>query len=130
MYGRIERPVRRGAAMLLETIATGHVPMDMTDLRGKTAVIIGAASGSGAGLGRRGEAEGMHRAAAHVDQATLDTAAAELEALGVLTDIRDPESVKALADQAVARFGRIDLLCSNAGVSRMAGIERLTIQDW
>lgn len=116
--------------MLLETIATGDTPLDMTDLRGKVAVVIGAASGIGLALARRLKAEGVHLILADFDQGTLDQVSAELDAPGVLTDIRDPASVQALADAAVARFGKVHLLCSNAGVSRMAGIERLTIQDW
>lgn len=116
--------------MLLETIATGHTPMDMTDLRGKVAVILGGASGIGLALARRLKAEGMRLVLADFDAAPLEAAASELEALAVLTDSRDPQSVQALADQAVARFGKVDLLCSNAGVARMAGIAHLTLQDW
>jgi NAD(P)-dependent dehydrogenase (short-subunit alcohol dehydrogenase family) len=116
--------------MLLETIATGITPLDMTNLRGKTAVIIGAASGIGLALARRLKAEGMQLVLADFDPETLGRAAAELGAHAVLTDIRDPASVQALADAAVAQFGVVHLLCSNAGVSRMAGIERLTLQDW
>jgi NAD(P)-dependent dehydrogenase (short-subunit alcohol dehydrogenase family) len=116
--------------MLLETIAIGQTPMNMTDLTGKTAVVIGAASGIGLALARRLKTEGMQLVLADHHRETLDQVAAELDAPGILTDIRDPDSLKALADAAVARFGKVHLLCSNAGVSRMAGIERLTIQDW
>ncbi|MBN8832369.1 MAG: SDR family NAD(P)-dependent oxidoreductase [Sphingomonadales bacterium] len=116
--------------MLLETIATGHAPLDMHHLDGKTAVITGAASGIGLALARRLKAEGMTLVLADQDRAALDSAAGELGAHAVLTDIRDPESVRALADAAVAQCGGAHLLCSNAGVSRMAGIERLTLQDW
>ena len=116
--------------MLLETIETGRTSLDMSDLAGKTAVIVGAASGIGLALARRLKAERMQLVLADFDQEALDRVAAEIGAIGVLTDIRDPDSVKALADQAVAHFGNVHLLCSNAGVSRMAGIERLTLQDW
>jgi NAD(P)-dependent dehydrogenase (short-subunit alcohol dehydrogenase family) len=116
--------------MLLETIATGETPLDMADLAGRTAVIIGAASGIGLALGRRLKAEGMQLVLADLDADALDRALAELGGLAVVTDSRDPASVQALADQAVARFGQVHLLCSNAGVARMAGIERLSIQDW
>lgn len=116
--------------MLLEEIETGTTPLDMDDLEGKTAVVIGAASGIGLALARRLKAEGMQLVLADFDREALDSAAAELDAFAVLTDIRDPASVQFLADQAAARFGTIHLLCSNAGVSRMAGVERLTLQDW
>ncbi len=116
--------------MLLETIETGQTPLDMADLEGKTAVVIGAASGIGLALARRLKSEGMQLVLADSDKEALDRAAAELGAPAVLTDIRDPASVQSLADQAVARYGNLHLLCSNAGVSRMAGVERLTLQDW
>ena len=102
----------------------------MTRLEGKRAVITGAASGIGLALARRLKADGMLLVLADHDQAALDQVSAELGAPGILTDIRDPASVTALADAAVARFGTVHLLCSNAGVSRMAGVERLTIEDW
>ncbi len=116
--------------MLLETIATGHTPMDMNDLSGKVAVVIGGASGIGLALARRLQAEGMQIVMADFDPQPLEKAALDLGAFPVLTDIRDPASVAALRDEALARFGTVDILCSNAGVSRMAGIEHLTLQDW
>jgi len=116
--------------MLLETMATGRTPLDLTDLNGKTAVVTGAASGLGLALARRLKAEGMNLVLADFDGEALDQAATELDALGILTDVRDPASVQALAAAAVARFGAVHLLCSNAGVARMAGIEHLTLEDW
>ncbi len=116
--------------MLLGWIKTGSTPMDFSNLAGKTAVITGAASGIGLALARRLRAEGMELVLADLDGAALAVVAAELGALGAVTDVRQPESVQALAQAAVERFGGVDLLCSNAGVSRMAGIERLTLPDW
>ena len=116
--------------MLLEWAKTGSTPMDFSNLAGKTAVITGAASGIGLALARRLRAEGMELVLADLDGEAVTGLADELGALGMAADIRQPESVQALADAAAARFGGVDLLCSNAGVSRMAGIERLTLQDW
>ncbi len=116
--------------MLLETISTGATPLDMSDLSGKTAVIIGAASGIGLGLARRLKVEGMQLVLADFDAQALGGVCRELGAHGVVADIREPASMKHLAEEAAARFGAVHLLCSNAGVSRMAGIERLSLQDW
>jgi len=116
--------------MLLENLQTGRPPMDMADLGGKVALVTGAASGIGLALARRLRAEGMELVLADLDRAALDAAAGELGALAVPADVRDPAGLRALADAALARFGAVHLLCSNAGVSRMAGIERLTIGDW
>ncbi len=104
--------------------------MALTDLRGKVAVITGGASGIGLALARRLLAEGMQVVLADLEQPALDEAAAALGVPGVRTDVRDEASLKALADAVIARFGAVHLLCNNAGVSRMAAIERLTAQDW
>jgi len=119
-----------GEVMLLENLETGRAPMDMGDLAGKVAVVTGAASGIGLALARRLKAEGMELVLADLDREALEGAEAELGAFAMPADIRDPQSVRALADAALAHFGAVHLLCSNAGVSRMAGIERLTIEDW
>ena len=116
--------------MLLETIRTGTTPMDVADLHGKTAVVTGGASGIGLALARRLKAEGMAIMLADVDAASLEAAAAGLGVPSVVADVRDPESMAELADAAVERLGAIHLLCANAGVSRMAGITRLSPEDW
>ncbi|MFJ4689629.1 SDR family NAD(P)-dependent oxidoreductase [Streptomyces sp. NPDC088789] len=46
------------------------------------------------------------------------------------TDVSDEESVRALVEAAVSRFGRLDILVNNAGVSRDGKIARLSLQDW
>ncbi|MEI9965582.1 MAG: SDR family NAD(P)-dependent oxidoreductase [Caulobacteraceae bacterium] len=102
----------------------------MADLAGKAAVITGGASGIGLGLARRLKAEGMQVLIADSDAEALAAAAAELGVPGVAVDVREPQSVQALAREAQARFGAVHLLCANAGVSRMGAITRLTPQDW
>lgn len=116
--------------MLLETIATGRTPLDLTDLAGKVAVVTGAASGIGLALAQRLGTEGMKLVLADIDRVALQQAAVGLDALCIEVDARDPVSVAALARAAVEHFGVVHLFCSNAGVSRMASIERLTIGDW
>lgn len=116
--------------MLLETVPTGRTWLDFDNLAGKVAVIIGGASGIGLALGKRLKAAGMQIVLADLDREALDRAADEVGAAGIVADIRIPESVQALADETLARFGKVDLLCSNAGVSRMSGVANLTREDW
>ena len=112
--------------MLLETIGEER-PMQLS---GRTAVITGAASGIGLALARRLKAEGMALALVDADAAALPAAAEELGARGFSADVRDAEAMAALAREIVERCGPVHLLCANAGVAHMAGIKRLTPQDW
>ena len=52
------------------------------------------------------------------------------EALAVPTDVSELSQVEALADRAFATFGRVHVLCNNAGVAVWGGLERATHQDW
>ncbi len=104
--------------------------MAIQQLAGRAAVITGAASGIGLALARACAAEGMRLVLSDCEAAPLRTAAAELGAHSILADVRDPASLEALAREAEGRLGAVDLLCANAGVSRMASIERLTAEDW
>ena len=104
--------------------------MAIGELKGRGAVITGAASGIGLALARQCAAEGMRLVMSDCEAGPLEAAAAELGARAILADVRDPASLRGLADAAQSHLGAVDLLCANAGVSRMASIERLTAEDW
>lgn len=99
-------------------------------LDGKIAVITGGASGIGRGIAEEFIARGATVVIADIERSTLDLAAAALGAHGMQCDVSDAASVQALADETVARFGRIDILCNNAGVGSMAPLEKMTLDDW
>ena len=92
----------------------------MEDLRGRTAVVTGGASGIGLALAERFLAEGMNVVVADVEAGALDEAVAKLEpggpVLGVPTDVSDRDQVLALAAAARERFGPVGVVCNNAGV--------------
>jgi NAD(P)-dependent dehydrogenase (short-subunit alcohol dehydrogenase family) len=108
----------------------------MRDLGGKTAVITGAASGMGRAFAERFAAAGMNVVLADVEAPRLDEAEAAVRALGVEalavpTDVSDPDAVERLRDEAIRRFGRVHLLCNNAGVGgSMSGSGSLDLADW
>ena len=94
----------------------------MQELRGKTAVVTGGASGIGRAMAEAFAGEGMRVVLADVEAEALEQTAGALRATGaavlaVPTDVSSAEQVEALADRAVAEFGRVDVVCNNAGVA-------------
>ena len=108
----------------------------MQDLAGKVAVITGGAGGIGRALADAFAAEGMRLVLADVEAPALDAAVHELranghDAIGVVTDVTDPTSVKHLADTAYATYGAVHVLCNNAGVGPpSAKVWETTPNDW
>jgi len=91
------------------------------DLRGRVAVVTGAASGIGRALAMRLGRDGMKVVLADVEPDALQRTAQELEKTGVevlpvVTDVAQAEQVQALAGQTLAAFGKVHVVCNNAGV--------------
>src|SRR5208337_2500975 len=94
----------------------------MLELNGKTAIVTGAASGIGLGIAKALAGAGMNLVLADIQQGPLETARQEIEATGVqaisvLVDVSDPESVAAVGRAAEAAFGRLHVAVNNAGVA-------------
>ncbi len=108
----------------------------MKDFKDKVAVVTGAASGIGRALVDRFAAEGMHVVLADVEAAPLAQAERELRARGVKTlavrtDVSKAEEVAALADQTLATFGAVHVLCNNAGVGgESAPVWEIPLEGW
>jgi len=104
--------------------------------QGQVAVITGGASGLGLALAEAFAARGLSIVLGDVERGPLDGAVAAFEArdvpvLGVPTDVRFPDQVDALAEATLARFGRVDVLCNNAGVATMSGPTwDVPLEDW
>jgi NAD(P)-dependent dehydrogenase (short-subunit alcohol dehydrogenase family) len=109
----------------------------MKELAGKVAVITGGAGGIGKATAGLLAERGMKVVIADIEQAALDAAVGELsdrslDAFGVATDVTDFASVCALRDQALDRYGKVNVAFLNAGV---AGFGRgqmweLDLKDW
>jgi NAD(P)-dependent dehydrogenase (short-subunit alcohol dehydrogenase family) len=88
---------------------------------GQVAVVTGAASGIGFGLAEAFSERGLSVVLADVRPDALKQAASTLGSSGatvhtVETDVRDAEAVDQLANATLERFGRVDIVCNNAGV--------------
>jgi NAD(P)-dependent dehydrogenase (short-subunit alcohol dehydrogenase family) len=90
----------------------------MRELRGRTAVVTGAASGIGRGIALALGAEGMRVAVADVDAAGAASVAREIgaEAFALACDVASSASLEAAAKEVAARTGGAHVLVNNAGV--------------
>ena len=106
----------------------------MQNLPGKTAFITGGASGIGLGIAKALLGAGMNVAIADIRDDHLAAAEAELagghKVLPIKLDVTDRAAFAAAADAAEAKFGKIHVLCNNAGVAVVGPTELATFADW
>lgn len=100
------------------------------NIEGKIIIVTGAASGIGRAMARRFKAEGAAGIiVADRAEAELGAVADEIGGLAVRTDVSSEDDVKALVERTEAEFGRIDLMCNNAGIGIGGGPE-VANDDW
>ncbi len=106
----------------------------MDSFKGKVAFVTGAASGIGLGICKAALAEGMKVMMADIEAPVLDAAASDLSTSGdvgtVVCDVSDPIAVRRSAEATIERFGKVHLLCNNAGVSSGGLIDGAEPGDW
>ena len=102
---------------------------------GKVAVITGAGSGIGRALAEAFAAAGSAVVVADLDDGEAEVVSQGIQtgggvALAVKVDVSDAAAVDRLAATTLERFGRVDVLCNNAGVSTFNLISDQTLDDW
>lgn len=108
----------------------------MKHVGGKVAFITGGASGIGFGMAQVFLKSGMKVIVADVLQERLDEAARILGASTnrdyhfIKVDVTDRKAMAAAADEAERVFGKVHVLCNNAGVYGNLPIESATYEDW
>ena len=107
----------------------------ITDFKGKTAVLTGAASGFGLECARIGARLGMNLVLVDVQQDALDAATQEIQAAGaqVLSfklDVSDASQMEAMGAAVLGRFGAPHLVFNNAGVGSGGLIWENSVKDW
>jgi NADP-dependent 3-hydroxy acid dehydrogenase YdfG len=106
----------------------------MKDLKGRIAVVTGAASGIGRAMAERFLAEGMKVLLADIETDALKETERDLANAGAVaafrTDVSKAEDVQALADFSLRTFGGVNLLCNNAGVGIGGAIWEHSVRDW
>ncbi|HSB98317.1 MAG TPA: SDR family oxidoreductase [Burkholderiaceae bacterium] len=100
------------------------------EMNGKVIVVTGGASGIGAAMARRFAREGA--AGIVVADTSFEPAQAvahEVKGLALRIDVSNESDVKAMIEEATRHFGRVDVLCSNAGIALGGGVDAPTA-DW
>jgi NAD(P)-dependent dehydrogenase (short-subunit alcohol dehydrogenase family) len=106
----------------------------MGTLDGQSALISGAASGIGLGIARLFLEQGARVTAADISRPALDGAVAELARVGqvhgVVGDVRSMADAGAMVQAAVDKFGGLDVLVCNAGITSVMPIQELEESEW
>ena len=106
------------------------------DLNGRTAIVTGCSTGLGVQMAKALANQGANIVALARRQDKLEAVAKEInkqfgvDTLAVKCDITDTEAVKAAVQQALDRFGRIDILINNAGTGAIAPAEDITDEQF
>ncbi|MEV7794071.1 SDR family NAD(P)-dependent oxidoreductase [Streptomyces sp. NPDC087512] len=105
------------------------------DLRGKVAVVTGSGRGLGLGYARALAAAGARVVVNDVDRGAVDAAVEAIRseggtAAGAVAAVGDGATAQKLVDTAVAEFGRLDVLVTNAGILRDRVLWKMTDDDF
>jgi 3-oxoacyl-[acyl-carrier protein] reductase len=86
-------------------------------LKGKSAIVTGAASGFGEGIARRFAAEGAWVLCADLNEAGARRVAGEIDGVAMGGDVAREADIQAIVDKAVSEFGGLDIVVNNAGTT-------------
>jgi NAD(P)-dependent dehydrogenase (short-subunit alcohol dehydrogenase family) len=108
---------------------------ELFGLEGRVAVVTGASSGLGVGFARALAEAGANLVLAARRQERLEALAGDLERTGTevlaaACDVTDPAQVERLKDACLDRFGRVDVLVNNAGMTEIAPAESETEESF
>jgi sorbitol-6-phosphate 2-dehydrogenase len=105
-------------------------------LEGKSAIVTGAAQGLGEAIARRLAIEGCNVLIADVNAEKAEAAAAAIveatgqRAIGKKVDVTDADGCAIMVEEAVAAFGKLDILVANAGILKAGDITEMDPNDW
>jgi NAD(P)-dependent dehydrogenase (short-subunit alcohol dehydrogenase family) len=109
--------------------------MEMRDFNGKTAFVTGGAGGIGFALAKAFLQAGMNVMLADIEEKALEGALKSLaiydnRLAGVVLDVSMSAAFERAAEETFTRFGKVHVLCNNAGVSRAGPVDQVAPSDW
>ena len=106
----------------------------MADLQGAVVVVTGASRGLGRAIAEELAGGGAKIVVNYVRSKEpaeeLVSQLGEDDALAVQADISDPDQAKKLIDETMQKFGRVDVLVNNAGITQDRSLRKMAIEDW
>ena len=104
-------------------------------LKGKVAIVTGAARGIGAEIAKRLAKDGANVVICDLNEEWCADTLKEIEALGVEAlalgvNVADSAAVDACVKEVIAKFGRIDIMVNNAGITKDGLLMRMSDEDW
>ena len=106
----------------------------MKNVEGKTAFITGGANGAGLGMAKVFSKNGMKVVIADIRRDSLDQAMTQFENTSdihaIELDVTDRDAFAKAADETEQVFGRVHIVCNNAGINLFVPIEECTYNDW
>ena len=108
---------------------------DLFDLSGKTAIVTGGSRGIGKEMALGLAEAGANlmlcaRRAEWLDETVNEFTANNFNTAGKVCDVAKPEEVQAIVDETVVKFGSVDILINNAGISWGAMPEDMPLERW
>ena len=102
------------------------------DFSGKVVIVTGSARGIGKSIAQRFSEAGAKVVISDLDQDAVSAVASEMpgEAVGIKANVTDAADVDSLIKQAVEKYGRVDVVVNNAGITRDTLMIRMDEKDW
>ena len=107
----------------------------MKNLEGKVAFITGGASGLGLAMAQSFTGAGMKVAIVDIEEEALGDARVlfsetNAEVICLKADVTDRDSMASARDETLSEFGKVHVVCNNAGVARNGNLADMTYRDW
>jgi 3-oxoacyl-[acyl-carrier protein] reductase len=133
--GGIDPSIMSDGKARLSTTSAQRSTEIMGDLQGRIALVTGGAQGIGRAIAEELAAAGATLALADVNETKLGETVAELKAQGIdatafTVNVSSEESIEAGAKAILEKFGKVEILVNNAGITRDNLMLRMKRSDW